>query len=427
MNLYSFVRFLFQLAVRLFYRRVTVKGREKLEEDRPLIVIANHPNGLLDIVLVGVQYRRQFWFMAKDTLVRSGPLRWAMAPLHIIPVFRKQDGADPTKNIEMFKAAGAVLKNGEGVLGYPEGASLGRRKLIPLKTGIARLAFAAESSNGFELGLRIQPIGISYSDFGAFYSSATVEIGDPIDVTEWKELHAQNPRLAVRQLTVAMESALKMLTVEVAPEHSQLFEDLGKLSEEEEPDDQIRLRKVATEIGRLSNVDPDRLPLLAERTERYVKETEALGLAPGGERQRSMLASIGLMLCMPLALAGWLGHYLPFALTKLLIAWLPPDRVFTATRKLTIGFGFCLAWYALAATLGLIALGFLGACGVILALAACGAVAHALLHPARRLFLIWTGRACTVRALEWERKQLLVMLRADAPARPADERQAVNT
>jgi 1-acyl-sn-glycerol-3-phosphate acyltransferase len=53
--------------VHLFYPHIEVKGIENLPTQGPIIFVLNHPNGLLDPMLLIVGLQRPVSFLAKST------------------------------------------------------------------------------------------------------------------------------------------------------------------------------------------------------------------------------------------------------------------------------------------------------------------------------------------------------------------------
>src|SRR5690606_33146558 len=116
---------------------------------------------------------------------------------HMVPVYRRQDDpAEVGKNSEMFAQVAAGLLDGRAIAIFPEGVSLGLRRLSPMKTGAARIALQTESEANFSAGLRIQPIGITYADMREFQTTVTVYAGAPIEVQSYKERYLADPHEA---------------------------------------------------------------------------------------------------------------------------------------------------------------------------------------------------------------------------------------
>jgi 1-acyl-sn-glycerol-3-phosphate acyltransferase len=63
------------LLTHVFFRHVEVEGTDNLPRHGPLVVIANHSNGLVDGLLLMTALRRYPRFLGKSTLFRILPLR----------------------------------------------------------------------------------------------------------------------------------------------------------------------------------------------------------------------------------------------------------------------------------------------------------------------------------------------------------------
>ena len=80
-----------------------------------------------------------------------------------------------------------VLKNKNGLVILPEGDHAGFRRLRQLKKGICRVAFQSDEATGFNLKIKIIPVGIEYSHYSRFRQVLTVAYGKPIEVSEYHE------------------------------------------------------------------------------------------------------------------------------------------------------------------------------------------------------------------------------------------------
>src|SRR6266404_9819416 len=87
----SVIRWLFESLVRLYYPVRVVEGQAKIPATGPLIFVLNHPNGLLDPVLLRVAVGRPARFLGKSTLFANPLGRLAMDAFGTIPVYRAQE------------------------------------------------------------------------------------------------------------------------------------------------------------------------------------------------------------------------------------------------------------------------------------------------------------------------------------------------
>ena len=86
----------------------------------------------------------------------------------------------------MFAACHEALAEGAHIALYPEGGVHREPRMIPLKTGTARIALGAAADDGVR-GIEIVPIGLVYDDKARFRSQVAIHIGQGIDVDEWVE------------------------------------------------------------------------------------------------------------------------------------------------------------------------------------------------------------------------------------------------
>ncbi len=84
------IRFLILRLIELFYPRIEVDGRENLPSG-PAIFVLNHPNGLLDPLVLMAGIGRHAHFLAKSTFFANPLGRLAMGSFGALPVYRQRD------------------------------------------------------------------------------------------------------------------------------------------------------------------------------------------------------------------------------------------------------------------------------------------------------------------------------------------------
>jgi 1-acyl-sn-glycerol-3-phosphate acyltransferase len=184
-NAVRVVRFL----VGLFFRRVEVSGVEHVPETGGGILIAWHPNGLVDPALIISCFPRRVVFGARHGLFKWPVVGRLMRALGTVPIFRAsdlKDADDETRRQANRKSldamAQAVCDGGFAAL-FPEGVSHDDPFLQELKTGAARLYYRAKQlcdENG--VPPVIVPVGLHYDDKTAFRSDALVEFHAPLEL-----------------------------------------------------------------------------------------------------------------------------------------------------------------------------------------------------------------------------------------------------
>ena len=211
-----FLRAFVRLILKVFFREVEVAGSERIPLDRPLVLVANHVNGLIDPLLLWgplPNLRTPPRFLAKSTLWKNPAVRPFLDLAVAIPVYRRQDeGSDLAKNDETFSRCHELLPQGGTLALFPEGTSHSDPALKPLKTGAARIVLEAERKFP-GLGARIVPVGLLFDAKQAFRSRVLVAVGEPLDPAPEIALQAQDPIAAARHLTARIDDALKEVTL----------------------------------------------------------------------------------------------------------------------------------------------------------------------------------------------------------------------
>jgi 1-acyl-sn-glycerol-3-phosphate acyltransferase len=213
------VRLLISLALRLFFRRIETSGAELVPRKEPLIFVLNHPNGLVDPALVFCALPRRISFLAKSTLFRMPVIRGLLRLVEALPLYRRADAPeDVSLNLRTFARSRELLRRNRCIAIFPEGRSHDSTRLLPIKTGAARIALGALSGGGGETltSLQIVPAGLYYTSKTSFRSEALVRFGEPFRVTPVEPAEdGEPPHAAVQELSARIETALREVTLNV--------------------------------------------------------------------------------------------------------------------------------------------------------------------------------------------------------------------
>jgi glycerol-3-phosphate O-acyltransferase / dihydroxyacetone phosphate acyltransferase len=333
---YNFGRTILSFLLGQFFRRIEVEGSAPLEEG-PVIIASNHPNMMIDSMLIARTYRRELWFLAKSTLFSNPLVSQLLSLCHVLPIYRRMDGADPKANERTFHIVSDHLTEGKGIVIFPEGRSLGVRRVLEIKTGAVRMGFEALEATNFELPLRIQPVGITYGDPIRFQSTVAIRFGEPIQLQTFEKKFRENPANAVHEVTGLLEGLLKTLTVEV-PEvtFERLVDKLSQLYQGTGSDYQ-KLQAIVHNVRELAPLYPEKLVYYESRID------EVLSL-PGGDSDPPQ--RVRPLFFIFLSIAALL-HYIPYQFTGRLAQKLSSEEVALGSNKLTIGVAVFGVWYLL--------------------------------------------------------------------------------
>jgi 1-acyl-sn-glycerol-3-phosphate acyltransferase len=249
----------------IYYRKVIVLGRNNVNPDDHIIFAPNHQNALMDALAVLFTNDGHNVFLGRADIFKNKTIASILYFLKILPVYRIRDGFSALRgNDEIFDKTIDVLKNKNGLVILPEGDHAGFRRLRQLKKGICRVAFQADEASGFNLKIKIIPVGIEFSNYNRVRQVLTVVYGKPIEVSEFHELYRKSPEIALNELRSKLSDEIKKLIVHIESEEEyEAIDELRSLVNGRYSDD-IRFPKLFRDrmlIDKLNLLNVADLPL----------------------------------------------------------------------------------------------------------------------------------------------------------------------
>jgi 1-acyl-sn-glycerol-3-phosphate acyltransferase len=373
MVVYRVLRAFGQLALRWFYRDIEVVGLERIPEHGAGLLASNHPNALVDALVIACTLRRPVTLTAKATLLDHPITRALLRATGVVPLQRTADvvrgsgseHSDPARNATAFAAVVDVLARGELVLLFPEGKSHSDPALAPLRTGLARIAVMARNDRNLP-STPIIPVGLTFERKWEPRSRVLMRIGTPIVAREY----TLQPN-AVAELTRRVEAGLREVTLNfrttdearrvlsISSVLAEVFDEFRPLGTPDPPlADGVRLAHRIGEIApRLSEFDQTLGARIAEFLTRFTafdELTRAMSIAASDVQMSRATApgvwfaarELGIAVAAgPLALWGRANHWVPLRITRAvaLKTSRTPDE--PAMNTIAVGLGDVLAFY----------------------------------------------------------------------------------
>lgn len=405
MRAYRVLQWLLRLASYVFFRRIEVVGRDNIPKDAAVLFCGNHPNSLLDPILITAHCQRIVHFAAKDVLFESRILRFFLRVMGAVPVRRRRDHPDgPLDNSSAFDALHDVLGQGSAIGIFPEGISHNHSQLSPLKTGAARIAMGTARKNPNQRIVMI-PTGLIYFNRDRFRSSVLIQFGEPIDVTTAQTVSPEHredaDRVLVKQLTEQLDLQLRGLTVNAASwETISVLDAVRRLyqpshiSLHQRVELQRRFNKVYPTVA-----DQPEVQELYDEVRAYQTRLAETGLSDDVVRKGVSARETALRIVSHIILVVWSAPlfvigapiHLPLGLLfKAAGSWFSPRKDVVGTTKFVVGFLTTLLVYVVIAGLFAWKFGIFWGLLVAIILPLSGrAVLHVLgrVQALRRLFL----------------------------------------
>ena len=189
MKLFPVFYFLLKNYVRLglavAFRRRQVFGLELIPDDQPVLLLSNHQNALLDILLIASKYPRPMHYLARSDVFKNKFLGRFFRYLGMHPVYRMRDGIRTLSgNYGTFEEVTQELLKGEHVLLFPEANHSLERRVRPLNKGFTRLIASTLEKNP-DLPLQLILIGQNYEAPLQVGDASRILMTPPLDVRAW--------------------------------------------------------------------------------------------------------------------------------------------------------------------------------------------------------------------------------------------------
>lgn len=323
---YRFVRRLLRFGRRAFFREVETHGLENVPADGPLLLLANHHNGMIDPFLLISTAERPVTFVAKANLFRVPVLGWFLRNLHCMPAWRGEEkDYSKEKNQALYEAGAARLLAGDAIGIFPEGRSHTDPSLAEFKFGASKIAFEAEAKGA---RVRVQLVGIHFEKTRGFRGKVLLQFGPPVTLEAHRERYAQDPREAIGALTADLHARLSQHVLTAENEElvrlADLVERMGVLDAEGESGlKAVFERKKALLEGyrRLREVAPAEIDELREDLRAYHGFLRSLGVRDdqvaadyrlGRVIRYALRNTLALLAGLPFVAAGLVGNLAPY-------------------------------------------------------------------------------------------------------------------
>ncbi len=296
-----------------FFRRVEVAGLDNVPASSSGLLVAWHPNGLIDPSLIMVQLPGRLVFGARHGLLGMPILGRMLNALGTVPIYRARDhsGDDESRrasNEASLDALAEQVAAGSLAALFPEGESHDAPHMMELKTGAARLYYRARQlqrarqprtgAGRDERPPVIIPVGLHYDRKHAFRSRALVQFHPPIelpaelDVSPTADEPDETSRARARLLTEQIEKALELAVLPTESwEVHRLFHRARKLVRAERAaragaspgrprllEKQVGFSRIWTGYRALRDSDPEVVQEVMDHVREYDEDLRALRL-----------------------------------------------------------------------------------------------------------------------------------------------------
>jgi 1-acyl-sn-glycerol-3-phosphate acyltransferase len=358
----------------LFFRRIEVIGQGNIPQNKPVILVANHQNAMIDPVICCSYIPQQLHWLTRADVFKNPAIKRLLTQFNMLPVYRERDRLSDIqeRNQEVFNEVYERLKGNAMVCLFPEGTHRGKKQLMPLKKGVVRMATGA-----VEAGVKdavILPVGIDYEDYYAYRKTATIVIGTPIPLAQYEASMISDAARAQNLLMQDIRIALKSIMVDIDHDHEyEVWMSLRPLINHLEDDtleDQFhRYHSILENLATKS----DDAAVLQSKGQQWFDLMKDAGLDEALFNPKGYRHVLAVLLGFPFAIIGYLCFYPWYLLVERIQRKLVKDPLFTNSIRIVIWTFFTplyliIGWVALTLSpltwgQALLALGLIAICG----------------------------------------------------------------
>ena len=350
-----------------FYFRTTVTGFKNLPKGKTLIFAPNHQNALMDALAILCLKAWQPVYLARADIFKKPTIRKILTYLKMLPIYRIRDGYDSLQqNDEIFNKTIDVLRNKNGLVILPEGNHGDKKRLRPLKKGVARIALQAYEADS-SLDIVIVPVGLDYTNYIKVRSKLLIRFGEPFSIKPFMCIYKDNPAKAYNMLIARLEKGIKAEMIDIQEEkyysvYKVLIEGFAEelLKKRGIPYSHANIVDTQQLIIRAINKyrehnDDDFLLLAADALEyRLLLERRKIpaGYLPLTSVQKAGVVPFGVLLLatIPLFIASFVNIFIPVAVSN----WVSKkfdDKQFISSVRYVVGLVLALLMFIIQVTL----------------------------------------------------------------------------
>jgi len=275
---YSIIRLIADTFIHHSFRRYKVIGMENIPESGAVIFAPNHCDALMDPLAVLALTWEKKVFIARADVFNNPFFQKVLTYFKIMPINRRRDGIRSViKTEETIKNSIEVLNKKVKFCILPEGTHRDKHSLLPIGKGIARIACGACHGLG-DTPLYIVPIGLDYGDYYRYRSSLLVQVGEPINITQYlKDSADKSEHTQMQEIKEMVGDALRNVLVYVKDDEN--YEgtwELAKIASGHIPPHNLEgryeaNRKVIAKIEKLKEERPEKAAELLEKAVAFAR------------------------------------------------------------------------------------------------------------------------------------------------------------
>ncbi len=214
----SFVRGYISVGMFFYFRRISIYDVQNVPKNKPVLLLSNHQNALLDALLIATKCGRNSYFLTRAGVFEKSFVAKILKSLQLLPIYRIRDGwGNLANNNAIFETCSKLLNNNACIVIFPEGNHSLNRTVRPLSKGFTRIVLDTFEKYP-ELDLQLLPVGVNYTKAEKFPDSTSIYFGEHIAAMDYI---SGNKNEDVIKLKTKIQHEISQLTTNIPIENYQ--------------------------------------------------------------------------------------------------------------------------------------------------------------------------------------------------------------
>jgi 1-acyl-sn-glycerol-3-phosphate acyltransferase len=209
------IRAYIQLGLFFYFKKIKVYHIENIPKNKPVLLLSNHQNALLDALLIATKCGRFSYFLTRASVFKKRVIGNILKSLKMLPVYRVRDGWKTiSNNNAIFETCTELLQNNEAIMIFPEGNHNLNRTVRPLSKGFTRIVFNTLEKYP-DIDLQLIPVGLNFMNAKNCPDSTSLFFGKPIAA---RSFVSDNKNTDITNLKARIKVEISKLTTHVPDE-----------------------------------------------------------------------------------------------------------------------------------------------------------------------------------------------------------------
>jgi hypothetical protein len=220
-------------------------------------------------------------------------------------------------------------------------------------------------------GVKIVPVGLDYSHYQNYRSTLFINYGNPVEVSEYYNLYAEDNNQGINQLRERLDKEIRKLMIDIQTEEFYYLYQGLRIVYNVDMRKRLNIngntildrfnadKKMISILDEHGNKNPDDINSLSQKMNKYMKGLEELNLRDWVICKDKfplflrVLESLVLIILSPVHILGLINNYIPYKIPARFIKNVK-DRQFHSSFKLVVGMITFPLYYIILVILALI-------------------------------------------------------------------------